>query len=74
MRFNTQEIEYLNNGYEKLERLFAYKYEVAKSDVALILRNAALHILIDGRLKETITFRQLARFAIEEKTGKVYAK
>ena len=69
MRFRRREIEYLKNGYKKLERLYAFKYEVAKSYVALVIRNYAIHVLVNARLKDTISFKQLKVCTIEEKTG-----
>lgn len=71
MQFRKREIEYLKNGYEKLERLFAFKYEVAKSDVALVIRSYAIHVLVNGKFKETISFKQLKNCTIEEKSGMV---
>lgn len=45
--------------------------EVAKVDVALVLRNYAIHVLVNGMLNETISFKQLKDCTIEEKTGMV---
>ncbi len=69
MRFTKTNIAGLISQLEKLERYYAYKYEVAKADVAIIVNCGHLHILISGKAKEKIHPSTIESLFIDEKTG-----
>ena len=66
MKFTLSNIENFKSNVDKIERYFAYKYEVSKDEVALIIKGKNIHVLIDGKLMESIRPDQLLSFGIDE--------
>lgn len=66
MKFTTSNIENMISVMTKTERYFAYKYQVEKENVALIIKGKAIHVLIDGKVKESITPKHLLVLGIDE--------
>ena len=66
MKFTIANIDSLIANLAKIERLFAYKYLVAKEDVALIVKNKAIYVLINGKLQESFRPEDLLYYGIDE--------
>lgn len=49
---------------DKLTKIFAFKYEVMTKDVSFIIRGKAVHILVDGKVKQSFSFKELHAFVL----------
>lgn len=68
MKFTICNIDNLTKNLEKIERLFAYKYEVSKEAIALIIKGKNIHVLVDGKCIESFRPEQLLTNGIDENT------
>lgn len=66
MKFTICNIDNLTANIEKIERYYAFKYEAPKQSIALIIRGKIIHILVYGKIKESITPDQLLLIGIDE--------
>lgn len=71
MYFTKQNIENLASSLDKMQRFFAYKYEVPKADIAFIIKGQAINVLVDGKLKETLIPATLAICGVDEETSTI---
>jgi hypothetical protein len=69
MKFREPSVHIFAAIIEKIERYYAYKYQVPKSDVSLLIKNKIIHILISGKVKESILPALLLTLAIREEDG-----
>lgn len=68
MQFRPHQIKYFIETMAKLERYFAYKYEVEKHLVGFVLRGQSVHVMISGKLTESLTPMQFSKLKIDEQT------
>lgn len=66
MRFTKSNIERLTESLIKLERFYAYKFLVPKQDVAFVIKNRIIYVMVEGHLKESITIKALENNVIDE--------
>jgi hypothetical protein len=71
MKFTKPNVENLASCLDKMQRFFAYKYEVPKADIAFVIKGHTLNVMVDGKLKETILPSGLLICAIDEETGQI---
>jgi len=71
MKFYLTNIQNLASCLDKMQRFFAYKYEVPKADIAFVIKGHTINIMVDGKLKETILPSGLLICGIDEETGQI---
>lgn len=73
MKFTKPGIEHLEQMVEKIERYYAYKYDVPKEMIVLLIKGRTINVLVDGIMKESTVPKSLAVLGICEKTGELKA-
>jgi hypothetical protein len=68
VRFTIGNIDNLKANISKIERLYAYKYECPKDSIALIIKGKNIHVLVDGKVQESIRPEQLLLVGLNEET------
>ena len=71
MKFSKQNIENLAGCLTKMERFFAFKYEIPRSDVGFVIKGNSINVMIEGKLRETIIPKGLEHCSLNEETGLV---
>jgi len=71
MKFTPTNIENLAIVLDKMQRFFAYKYEISKEEVAFVIKGHSINIMIEGKLRETIIPKCLDNFYMKETTGEI---
>ena len=71
MKFTPAGIEQLDRMLNKMERYFAFKYEVSKESIAFVIKGRGIHVLVNGKMKESIMPQGLEGLGIREETGEL---
>lgn len=69
MKISDKQTENFSDVIAKLDRYFAYKYKVMTKEVTLMTMNKRLHVLISGKLKESVHLKEIKEFRINETDG-----
>ena len=72
MRITTKEVETFKTVTDKLTRIFAFKYQVMTKDISFIFKGKVLHVLIEGKIKQSFSNGTLHAFCLSETTLEVY--
>lgn len=71
MKFTPANIENLASCFDKMQRYFAFKYEVKKDKIAFVIKGHGIHVMVDGNMKESLTVQALRNLAINDETGEL---
>lgn len=70
MKYKKEEAQAIQSAFLKIQRVYAYKYEVPKSDVSILFNESTFHIMVNGKLKESVTMNTIREIDINESNGK----
>lgn len=51
MKFYATNIQNLASMLNKMQRYYAFKYEVPLNDIAFVIKGLNINIMVDGKLK-----------------------
>lgn len=71
MKITMNQVSETKDTLSKIQRAYAYKYEVSTHLVSIMWHNKILHVLINGKLKERVSENVIGLISINESTGKV---
>jgi hypothetical protein len=71
MKFTEPGIKAMEIMLDKMQRYYAFAYEVPKESVAFVIKGQNIHVMIDGRMKESIIPKYLSYLGIHEETGEI---
>lgn len=71
MKFSPNNIQNLASSFDKMQRYFAFKYEVKKEHIAFVIKGHGIHVMVNGNMKESLTVQALRNLAINDETGEL---
>lgn len=71
MKFYKTNIDNLVQMLDKMQRYYAYKYEMPKGDIAFVIKGQVINVMVQGKLTESVLPSTLIHLFIDEETGSV---
>lgn len=70
MKYTKEQAQVIQSAFLKIQRVYAYKYEVPKSEVSILFNGTTFHIMVGGKLKESVKIHTVREIDINESNGK----